>query len=80
MGLLIFCAEAQFQGTRTQIDFNDDDYYAGAGSLVVVSGNWTLYDQVDFAGNTQPVSITGGPGGNGFYAYLPFVVHSLQEN
>lgn len=91
MAKLLAFAAAGFTGVNKEYRSNDPDLTLNGddfviASAIVLSGTWTLYDDVNFAGNVISLHETGGPDIDGSYkdqadwsGGAPFHVKSIQH-
>jgi len=71
--------------TQSMANFNDIAFNDQASSAIVLGGNWLLYKDADFQGQSWPISSSGGPNHNGYYpSYAGFFgnddVSSIKNN
>jgi hypothetical protein len=69
---LICFANTAFNGGSKEFLSNDPDLTITGddflfASVIVIEGNWTLYDAVGFGGNAVTISRTSGPESDGVY-------------
>jgi hypothetical protein len=92
MPKLIAFATAGFTGSTKEFRSNDPDLTLNGddfvvASAIVLTNNWTLYDDIGFTGNTISLGDSGGPDADGSYkdyadwqGSVNFHVKSIQHS
>lgn len=87
---LIVFSEPGYQGISREFSQSERNLFLNGGdfiarSILVMSGNWTLYSETDFQGCSLFLSEDGGPDADGSYpdpgywgGVFPFQVKSIQ--